>query len=75
MVEAILNDKKRVIPTCVYLEGEYGERDVCVGVPAVLGAGGMERIIEIPLDAEERAAFTASVAAVREMLPALKLES
>jgi malate dehydrogenase len=75
MVEAILKDKKRVIPTCVYLEGEYGERDVCVGVPAVLGAGGMERIIEIPLDAEERAAFTASVAAVREMLPALKLES
>ncbi|MDR7495452.1 MAG: malate dehydrogenase, partial [Armatimonadota bacterium] len=62
-----------VIPTCVYLEGEYGERDVCVGVPAVLGAGGLERIIEIPLDASEQAAFAASVAAVREMLPALKL--
>ncbi|MDR7423560.1 MAG: malate dehydrogenase [Armatimonadota bacterium] len=73
MVEAILKDKKRVIPTCVYLEGEYGERDVCVGVPAVLGAGGLERIIEIPLDASEQAAFAASVAAVREMLPALKL--
>jgi malate dehydrogenase len=75
MVEAILKDKKRVIPTCVYLEGEYGERDVCVGVPAVLGAGGMERIIEIPLDAAEQAAFAASVAAVREMLPALTLQS
>ncbi len=73
MVEAILRDKKRVIPCCVYLDGEYGERDVCIGVPAVLGAGGMERIIEIPLDATELAAFRASVAAVREMLGALKV--
>ncbi len=73
MVEAILRDKKRVIPCCVYLDGEYGQRDVCAGVPVVLGAGGMERIIEIPLDATERAAFAASVAAVREMLGVLKL--
>lgn len=73
MVEAIVRDKKRVIPSCVYLDGEYGQRDVCVGVPVVLGAGGVEKIIEIPLDAAEQAAFAASVNAVREMLPALKL--
>ncbi len=73
MVEAILRDKKRVIATCVYLEGEYGERDVCVGVPAVIGAGGMERIIEMPLDDAEKAAFKASVAAIRDMLGALKV--
>lgn len=73
MVEAILRDKKRLIPSCVYLDGEYGERDVCAGVPVVLGAGGVERIIEIPLDEAERAAFRASADAVREMLAALKL--
>lgn len=73
MVEAILRDKKRVIATCVYLEGEYGERDVCVGVPTVIGAGGMEKIIEMPLDDGEKAAFKASVAAVRDMLGALKV--
>jgi malate dehydrogenase len=73
MVEAILRDKKRVIPCCAYLDGEYGQRDVCAGVPIVLGAGGMERIIEIPLDAAEQAAFAASVEAVREQLGALKL--
>lgn len=73
MVEAILRDKKRVIASCVYLEGEYGERDVCVGVPIVLGASGMERIIEIPLNEQEKAAFKASVAAVREMNATLKV--
>jgi len=72
MVEAILRDQKRVIPCCVYLDGEYGERDVCVGVPVVLGAGGMERIIELPLDSSEKAAFKASVGAIREMLGAMK---
>lgn len=72
MVEAILRDQKRVIPCCVLLDGEYGERDVCVGVPVVLGAAGMEKIIELPLDASEKAAFKASVAAVREMLGAMK---
>jgi malate dehydrogenase len=72
MVEAILRDQKRVIPCCVLLEGEYGERDVCVGVPVVLGAGGVERIIELPLDAAEKAAFAASVGAVRDMLGALR---
>ncbi|MDR7483458.1 MAG: malate dehydrogenase [Armatimonadota bacterium] len=73
MVEAILRDSRRVIPSCVYLDGEYGERDVCVGVPVILGARGVERIIELPLDSAERQAFRASVAAVREMLAALKV--
>ena len=73
MVEAIVRDKKRLIPCSVYLDGEYGERDVCIGVPVVLGRNGVERIVELPLDARERAAFGASVAAVREQLGALKL--
>jgi malate dehydrogenase len=73
MVEAILKDKKRVIPCCVYLDGEYGQRDVCAGVPVVLGGGGMERIVEVPLDAAEQAAFAASVGAIREMLGTLKV--
>jgi len=73
MVEAIVRDKKRVIPCCVYLDGEYGEQDVCAGVPVILGAAGMEKIIEVPLDAAEKKAFAASVGAVREMLAALKV--
>lgn len=73
MVEAIVRDRKRMIPCSVYLEGEYGQKDVCVGVPIVLGGGGMERIIELPLNEQERSAFTTSAAAVREMLSALKL--
>jgi malate dehydrogenase len=73
MVEAIARDRKRVIPCSVYLEGEYGQHDVCIGVPIVLGGGGMERIIEVPLNEQERSAFAASAGAVREMLGALKL--
>jgi len=73
MVEAIVRDKKRLIPCSVYLDGEYGQRDVCVGVPVVLGRDGVERIIELPLDPRERAAFSASVGAVREQLGSLKL--
>lgn len=73
MVEAVVWDEKRLIPCSVYLDGEYGERDVCIGVPVVLGAGGVERIIELPLNDQERSAFKASVAAVREQLAALKL--
>ncbi len=73
MVEAIVRDKKRLIPASVYLDGEYGERGVCIGVPVLLGRGGVERIIEVPLNDPERAAFRASVAAVREQLGALKL--
>jgi malate dehydrogenase len=73
MVEALVRDKKRLIPCCVHLNGEYGERDVCIGVPVILGGGGVEKIVDLPLDAQERTAFKASVAAVREQLGALKV--
>lgn len=73
MIEAVLLDRRRVIPCCVYLDGEYGERDLCIGVPIVVGAGGMERVLEAPLTPADRAAFTASAAAVRELLAVLKL--
>ncbi|MBC7106249.1 MAG: malate dehydrogenase [Firmicutes bacterium] len=71
MVEAILKDKKRVLPVAAYLDGEYGERDIYVGVPAVIGAGGVERVLEIELNEEERAGFARSVASVRNLLAAL----
>lgn len=73
MIEAVLLDRKRVIPCSVYLDGEYGERDICIGVPVVVGAGGMERILEVPLSDAERQAFATSVAAVREQLAVLKV--
>jgi len=57
MVEAILKDKKQILPCSVYLEGEYGVRDLFVGVPVKLGKGGVEEIIQVKLSAEEAAAF------------------
>jgi malate dehydrogenase len=68
MAEAYLKDKKRVFPCAVQLNGEYGIKDLYVGVPVVLGAGGAERIVEIQMDKEERAAFDKSCAAVRELI-------
>ncbi len=64
VVEAILRDQKKVIPSCCYLEGEYGLNDICIGVPAVIGRNGIERIIEIEFTEEEKAKFEASAAAV-----------
>lgn len=71
MVEAILLDQKRILPCTAYLEGEYGVRDVYVGVPVKLGAGGIEQVIELPLTDEEKAAFAKSVNAVRELITKL----
>ena len=71
VAEAIATDAKKLIPSCVYLEGEYGEEDICIGVPAVLGANGVEKIIDVKLNAEEKALFDKSVAAVRTMNAAL----
>jgi len=71
MVEAILLDRKRVLPCTVLLQGEYGVDGLFAGVPVVLGAGGMERIIEIRLLADEKAAFDKSAAAVRELVDKL----
>ncbi|MGE5358794.1 MAG: malate dehydrogenase [Bacteroidales bacterium] len=66
MVEAIVFDKKKIIATCALLEGEYGVKGLFVGVPAVLGSKGVEKIIELDLSAEEKAAFDKSIAAVRK---------
>ena len=73
MVEAILLDKKRILPACAYLDGEYGLRDVFVGVPVRLGAGGMEKIIEVKLAQDEKAALERSAGAVRELIKVMKL--
>lgn len=73
MVEAILLDRKRVLPVSAYLTGQYGVRDLYVGTPVVLGAGGIERILEAPLAADERRAFDAAVASIRENVALLKL--
>jgi malate dehydrogenase len=72
MVNAVLLDEKRVVPSTVYLEGEYGIDGLYMGVPALLGARGVERVIELELDERERAALEASAAAVRELVSVLK---
>jgi malate dehydrogenase len=72
MTAAYLRDKKRVLPCAVWLDGQYGVRDLYVGVPAVIGASGVERIVEIALDRDERAAFERSAAAVRALVETVK---
>ena len=71
MVESILLDRKRVLPCAVLLRGEFGVDGLFVGVPVILGAGGMERVLEIKLTAEEQGAFDASAAAVKELVEKL----
>ena len=71
MADAILLDKKRVLPATVYLQGEYGIDDLFIGVPVKLGAGGVEQIIEIKLTAEEDRALKRSAAAVREVVDSM----
>jgi malate dehydrogenase len=72
MVEAVLRDKKRVIPVAAYLTGQYGLNDLYFGVPVVLGAGGVERIIELPLDDAEMSLLKKSAEAVGATLETLK---
>ncbi len=72
MVEAILLDRKRILPACVYLEGEYGINQLCVGVPIKLGAQGVEQIIQIQLTAEEKAALDRSADSVRELVDIMR---
>lgn len=67
VVEAIVRDEKKVIPSCVLLEGEYGQKDICLGVPVVIGKNGWEKILELNLNEEEQAAFNKSAEAVRNM--------
>ncbi len=71
MVEAILKDKKKILPCAAYLEGEYGIKGLFVGVPVKLGAGGAEKIIEIKLTPEENAALQKSAASVKELVGVL----
>ena len=71
MVEAIVKDKKRVLPATAYLEGEYGLHDIYVGVPILLGAAGVEKVIEVELTTEEQAALKRSAEAVEELVRAL----
>ncbi|GBD41379.1 Malate dehydrogenase [bacterium HR39] len=73
MVESYLLDRKRVLPCAAYLNGEYGVKGLYVGVPVVIGKGGVERVIEIDLTPEERAAFERSVQHVRELCEAVQL--
>jgi malate dehydrogenase len=72
MAEAFLKDKKRVLPCAAHLTGQYGVNDLYVGVPVVLGAGGVERIVEIDLNATAKANFDKSVEAVKELLEACR---
>ena len=73
MVEAILKDKKKILPCAAYLNGQYGVKGLYVGVPVKLGRGGVEQVIEIRLTPEEQAAFKRSADAVRELVEKLKL--
>jgi len=72
MVESILKDKKKVLPCAAYLEGEYGINGIFVGVPVKLGAGGIEKIYEIQLNAEEKAKLAKSAASVQELVDVIK---
>ena len=72
MAEAYLKDKKRVLPCCAYLNGQYGVKGLYVGVPVVIGAGGVEKVIEIKLNAAEKKEFDASVGAVKGLVDVVK---
>jgi malate dehydrogenase len=72
MAEAILGDEKRILPACAFLNGEFGVNGYYVGVPAVLGSNGVERVLEFDLDEEEKAAFDKSVNAVRNLVESME---
>jgi malate dehydrogenase len=67
LVEAIVRDQKRILPCCVALDGEYGQTDICLGVPVIIGRNGWEKIVDYKLNEEEQAAFNKSADAVRSM--------
>jgi malate dehydrogenase len=71
MVEAYMLDRKSVLPCAAYLDGEYGVKGLFAGVPVVIGAGGVERVVEIQLTAAEKTAFDSSVGHVRELVEAM----
>jgi malate dehydrogenase len=73
MVKAVLWDERRILPVISYLDGEYGERDIYVGVPAIVGGRGIEKVLEVDFTDEERAQFKRSVSSVRDPLSMLAL--
>lgn len=75
MVKAVLLDERRILPVISYLDGEYGEKDIYVGVPAVIGGNGVEKVLEVDFTDEEKAAFAKSVSSVRDPLSLLTLGS
>ena len=72
MAESYLRDKKRLLPCAAYLSGQYGVSGMYVGVPVILGANGVEKIVEISLDADEQKMFATSVASVKSLVDACK---
>ena len=72
MAEAYLRDEKRLLPAAAFLDGEYGYKDLYMGVPVVIGGKGIEKIVSIQLTAEEKAMLDKSAAAVRELIEASK---
>jgi malate dehydrogenase len=72
LVESIVRDEKKLFTCCVALDGEYGQKDICLGVPVIIGKNGWEKILDIDLNEEEKAAFTKSAEAVRSMNEVLK---
>ena len=72
MAESYLRDKRRVLPCAAYLNGQYGVKDMYVGVPVIIGANGVEKIVEVQLDAEEQKMFTTSVNSVKTLVDACK---
>jgi malate dehydrogenase len=72
LVNSILNDQKKLFPCCVFLDGEYGQKDICLGVPVIIGKNGWEKIVDYKLNEEEKAAFAKSAEAVRSMNNVLK---
>jgi malate dehydrogenase len=67
LADSIVNDQKRLFPCCVYLDGEYAQSDICIGVPVIIGKNGWEEIVDVKLNADEKAAFSKSADAVRSM--------
>ena len=67
LVNSILNDQKKIIPSSVYLDGEYNEKDICIGVPVIIGKDGVEKIIELDLNDDEKKLFKKSADAIRKM--------
>jgi malate dehydrogenase len=72
LVESIVRDQKKLFTCCVSLNGEYGQKDICLGVPVVIGKSGWEKIIDFELNADEQALFNKSADAVRSMNDVLK---